>query len=321
MQQASHRQIKFMILFCLPFLIIGSALTIHEVSFLVTSAQTKGTIIRWETDETSYAVFEFTDPRTGQKVTATNPLSGGSYRVGDQVDIAYDPHNPVNAQIRDVRNLLFALVFTSAFGFITALMILTLKGRIHAWTASSTSGYSESGVMLPPFTRLGFRQIESSLEDDEKIMWKGKPTRSRFPWQFLAFIPLLLGVLAVFVIIDVGWSPSAIIFSLIVPSFFIFFVAIIGFAFMKNTEYAITNKRVIILRGAFIKLETSVEFGEIEDVHVKVSLVDKIFRTGGVIVTAGGFNALSLSAFREPHKIERLIREAMERNRDSINHS
>jgi len=320
LQPASRRQLKFMALFCLPFLIAGSALTIHEVSFQITGAHAKGTIVRWETDDTSSAVFEFIDARTGQKIMVKNPLSGGSYRVGDTVDVIYDPNNPRSAQINDIRNLLFALAFTSMFGFVEALMIFSIKGRIRAWTASSKGGYSESGVMLPPFTRIGYRDIGSSLEDGEMIVWTGKPTRSRFPWQFLAFIPLLLGLFVVFMVIDMGWSPSIILPSLVVPSLFIVFVAGMGFSFMRNTEYAVTNRRAIARRGSIMKLETSVEFGEIEDVHVKVNIVDRIFGTGGVIVTAGGFDILRFTALKEPYDVEELIREGMERAGNSKTH-
>ena len=103
-------------------------MTFHEVIFLTSCSQTKGVIVRWETDDTSYPVFEFTDPRTGEKITKANPISGGNYRVGDQVDIIYDPNNPTNAQIKDLRGLVFLLLFTSVFALCTVAGVLGLTG-------------------------------------------------------------------------------------------------------------------------------------------------------------------------------------------------
>jgi len=304
-------------LFCLPFLILGVALTYREVSFLASCSETRGVIVRWEVDDTSYPVFEFTDPGTGEKITKANPISGGNYRVGDQVDIIYDPHDPTNAQIKDSRSLVFLLVWTSLFALVTVLSVLSLLGRIHAWTAMPIRNKADLEEGLPPFSRLSSGMQIESLRVDEKVIWRGKPSKMGFMWQGLVIIPFLLSALIVFAYIAEGWSWSVhtIIFFLVGACAFILIIPYMMLRVYRNTDYVITDQRVITQSGLGLNLETSIEFNEIQGIYVKVGLVDRIFGTGTVIVTTVDFTSPRLAALKEPHKVQELLQEAVEKAR------
>ena len=129
-------------LFCLALLIIMVVATIREVSLLVNGVETKGIIVGWEVDplgsESGYfyfAVFEFTDPRTGGKITRTNPTSDAfrKYEVGDQVDIIYDP-NTGYAEIKGsvIPGLQTLLLGASLFALPTGLFAVLWRLDTHA---------------------------------------------------------------------------------------------------------------------------------------------------------------------------------------------
>jgi len=127
-------------LFCLTLLIIVVVAIIREVSLLVYGVETKGIIVglKKEAVEGGYsytAIFEFTDSRTGGKITRTNPASDAfrKYEVGDQVDIIYDP-NTGYAEIKDsvIQGLPILLFEASLFALPTGLFAVLWRLDTHA---------------------------------------------------------------------------------------------------------------------------------------------------------------------------------------------
>ena len=89
----------------------------------------------------------------------------------------------------------------------------------------------------------------------------------------------------------------------------------------RNTEYMITNQRLITQTGA-VGLDTRfVDLDKVQEVYVKVGLMDKMFGTGSVIVVTAGFVPIaptrqgvlvrpSLEALREPYEVQKILQEA-----------
>ena len=101
----------------------------------------------------------------------------------------------------------------------------------------------------------------------------------------------------------------------------------------RNTEYAITDKRVITQTGA-IGLDTRfVDFDKVQEVYVQIGVMDRLFGTGSVHAMTAGFsgfgprggygygyggfvgNRPSLSALKEPYKVQKLLQEAIEKSK------
>ncbi len=101
----------------------------------------------------------------------------------------------------------------------------------------------------------------------------------------------------------------------------------------RNTEYVITDKRIIIQTGA-IGLDTRfVDFEKVQEVYVQIGLIDRLFGTGSVYPMTAGFsgfsprggygygygsyagNRPSLSALKEPYEVQKLLQEAIERSK------
>ena len=99
---------------------------------------------------------------------------------------------------------------------------------------------------------------------------------------------------------------------------------ILGLMRYQNTEYMITDQRIITQTGA-IGLDTRfVDFDKIQEVYVKVGFIDKMFGTGTVLAvtagyvyvgTGGPFMRPSLAALKEPYEVQKLLQEAIEKAR------
>lgn len=129
--------------------------------------------------------------------------------------------------------------------------------------------------------------------------------------------------------------PFGIMLFVLIPFFigfaFAFGPPVILFFSYKNTEYAITNQRLITQTGA-IGLDTRfIDLEKIQEVFVNIGVIDRLFGTGnifapsasqasiGAIVTHSGFwgprysmiSRPSLAALKEPYKVQKLLQEAI----------
>ncbi|MEM1552436.1 MAG: PH domain-containing protein [Candidatus Bathyarchaeia archaeon] len=175
-------------------------------------------------------------------------------------------------------------------------------------------------------------QLNKYLRQDEKILWSGKPEIVPFIFSGYAGFSLFGFVWLIFVLImimsvPVTGAPSPFMFF---AAFFILFglCIIIGpltaeLLRYKNTEYAITNQRLIAQTGV-IGLDTRfVELDKIQEVYVTVGLLDKIYGTGSIIAVTAGYvpvgtpsphGVLVRPAFRaikNPYEVQRLLQEAI----------
>jgi len=174
------------------------------------------------------------------------------------------------------------------------------------------------------------------LRRGERVIWRGKPVKLAFLFSGSASIGWLLIIPSLFI---VWWSVIAFVG---LPSFFTLSSALIttllaisvpSWQIMRyrNTEYMITNQRVITQTGA-IGLDTRfVDLDKVQEVYVQVGLIDKRFRTGSVFVVTAGFSGFvpvaptrqgilvrpSFEALREPYEVQRILQEAMEKTKAS----
>lgn len=167
-------------------------------------------------------------------------------------------------------------------------------------------------------------------------MWSGKPVKVPFILSSLVTIPFGL----IFLGFSIFWMWGAA--SAGAPWFFTLFgllFVFMGFGLTvgapiwqlmryPNTEYMITDQRIITQTGA-IGLDTRfINLDKIQEVYVKIDFVDKMFGTGSVIVMTAGYvpvgydttgrGALvrpSLDALKEPYEVQKLIQEAIEKVR------
>ena len=184
-------------------------------------------------------------------------------------------------------------------------------------------------------------KLDRFLNADERVVWSGRPEKKAFVLPGLGSVPFGLVFFGFFLL----WMFSASQQGLFFFGFFglPFVLIAVGITFgpvlwqllrYRNTEYLITNKRLITQTGA-IGLDTRfVDFEKIQEVYVKIGVFDRLFGTGSLYaMTAGsaasfgpgtspygygfGMNAFrpSLAALKEPYQIQKLLQDAVENSK------
>lgn len=180
----------------------------------------------------------------------------------------------------------------------------------------------------------GLPGVRRHLEANEQVLWTSRPVRKAFVLSTWGSIPSGL----IFVGISFVWLWEAFLIRA-GESFVLFgllFVLIgLGTTFgptawqllrYRNTEYMITDRRLVTQTGA-IGLDTRfVALDRIQEVYVRIGILDKAFGTGTLFATTAGYSGMttadgtgglrpSLRALREPYEVQKLLQEAMERAR------
>jgi membrane protein YdbS with pleckstrin-like domain len=184
--------------------------------------------------------------------------------------------------------------------------------------------------------------LDKLLDAKEKVIWSGKPVKKAFVLPGLFSIPFGLVFLGFAIFWMWGASSSG------APNFFtlfglpfvliafgiIFAPSILQFLRYKNTEYMITDKRIIVQTGT-IGLDTRfVDLEKIQEVYVQVGVIDKLLGTGTVYAMTAGFsgfvprgsygygyggfhvNRPSFAALKEPYEVQKLLQKAIEKSKE-----
>lgn len=133
--------------------------------------------------------------------------------------------------------------------------------------------------------------VDKSLAADEHILVRG-----RWPLAYWvgAWVQLLvLGILVIGVVL--------------------FLLAVIR---MKTTEFAVTDKRVILKRGWLTRTTHELAVESIEGVNLEQSIWGRLFQYGRVVVTGTGEARIVLPPMAEPIAFRRAIEEARTHGRE-----
>lgn len=169
-------------------------------------------------------------------------------------------------------------------------------------------------------------RIEDILDDGETVLWKGKPKKKTFVLEkTLAMAPfgllwlLIDGGIITFIIISAvnGEFPM-----MMIPFMVVFFLLHLMPVWIwlsqiltagkrwKNTEYYVTDRRIIIKGGYIAANFVSVKYTEIAHVSVHIGLLDKLTGVGDIIIqsTVRGSNIIDIE---NPYKVFKLIDRAV----------
>ncbi|MCM1534217.1 MAG: PH domain-containing protein [Corallococcus sp.] len=144
--------------------------------------------------------------------------------------------------------------------------------------------------------------IDDVLNTDEKVLWRGKPNAKSY---VLAAMLKMLPIAIIWLIFDgtflffifTGMSRGQIplgFLAFIIPFFLLHLTpvwiwianTVKAFKEVKNLEYAITDRRIII-RSGMIGIDFKfIDYSEIDSVNVKVGLIDKIFKVGDIYINS-----------------------------------
>jgi len=180
-------------------------------------------------------------------------------------------------------------------------------------------------------------QLSKHLRANEKVLWSGKPVMMPFILTGGVLVGFMFGIF--FMVL----SASAFSYTFTFPrvplpivALFLFFFLIVFFVAFgpiiynllrySNTEYMITNQRMVTQTGA-IGLDTRfVDLEKIQEVYVRIDIIDKIFGTGSLHAsTAAGWVGYgtrysfrpTLDSLKDPYNVQRILQEAIEKARTS----
>ncbi len=168
--------------------------------------------------------------------------------------------------------------------------------------------------------------IDSILAADEHILWRGKPNKKSYilasVFKMLPLVIIWLAFDSTFIVVIVtnmvnGNMPLGLL-GFIIPFFllhlmpvWIWLKGIAKSAFeLKNIEYAITDRRIIIRSGVVGIDFKSLNYVEMEGVNVKVGLIDKLNKVGDIYINATK-NSAVLYDIENPYAISRNLQKIM----------
>ena len=140
-----------------------------------------------------------------------------------------------------------------------------------------------------------YGQHDPVLAAGEAVLWRGKPKRSTFiATKSLTLLPIAVIWLcfdSVFLMEALGgngpWFMIPFLLLHMFPVWLWLGNVITASRRWKNTNYFVTNRRIIIQDGFLAVNEKSLFYKDIRNVQIRVGLLDKLFGTGDVLLDEG----------------------------------
>ncbi len=167
----------------------------------------------------------------------------------------------------------------------------------------------------------GIREMVES-NGGEKILWEGKPNKKSYVLgRILSMMPVALiwlafdGLFIGIIITQVTDLPTFVYF--IFAGFFLIhltpvwiWIASIVSAFkrLKNTEYAFTDKRIIIKTGFFAKFDT-IFYSDIAGINMHIGIIDKMFNVGDLIIVTNADASYMVEDIDNPYFIQERLQK------------
>jgi uncharacterized membrane protein YdbT with pleckstrin-like domain len=154
--------------------------------------------------------------------------------------------------------------------------------------------------------------------EGEQLVWQGRPTWKwsvswMLKWGVVGLLPLVVGILLNLVTdLPLVWFFAATV---------IFIAVVVVLAWVKrlDSEYTVTNRRVVVRRGIANRNERSASIDRIQNVNTRQGLYGRILNFGDIeFDTAGsdlGDSDLALRGINDPHAMrDRFDRELQQRD-------
>ena len=141
---------------------------------------------------------------------------------------------------------------------------------------------------------ISYNDIEGQLMPDESIIWKGIPKKSAFiinsSITMMPFALLWLGFDSFFIIgasQAEGFGGMGLFFIVffafhLMPVWIWLYNVVTAHGRWKNTQYAVTNKRIIIRNGLIGYQYNSIYYTDISNVSLQVGVIDRMLGVGDI---------------------------------------
>ena len=166
----------------------------------------------------------------------------------------------------------------------------------------------ESGEEVPTYETPKMIPLDM-IEKNERIVFETHQSKMGVFSNHIAGAALLLAG-GIIVLVIPKWSiPGAI---LIVAGLVI---ALIGYLKWRSVTYALTTRRIIVLKGIFAKDLHESRLDRVQDIRMKISLEQRMFNYGNIYITTAGTSHVEIKWLNipDPRKKQKLLRAALAR--------
>ena len=153
-----------------------------------------------------------------------------------------------------------------------------------------------------------YMQRYPTLAAGETILWRGKPKKSAFiASKSLTLMPIAIvwlcfdSVLISSAFSGGPWFLIPFMLLHLMPVWLWLGSMITAGRRWENTNYYVTNRRIIIQGGFLAVNETTLFYKDLRNARVRIDLLDKLFHTGDVVFDNGIYYGNSRSQNRLPH--------------------
>ena len=143
------------------------------------------------------------------------------------------------------------------------------------------------------------------LEKGEKVVFETHPSKMGAFFNHIATAVVLV-VLGFFLLVRFDWS----IFAAI-PIFVAVIVFLVGYVRWRAVTYVLTTKRILILKGVLDKELYENRLSRVQDIRVKITLLQRMYNCGDIYLTTAGTSAVEClwQNIPDPRKKEALLRK------------
>jgi uncharacterized membrane protein YdbT with pleckstrin-like domain len=150
------------------------------------------------------------------------------------------------------------------------------------------------------------------LLENEKVLWKGRPTWRAYLGFFLkyGFIALVPGVV-IEILKDTAWDGAPRTWGWIVTVVLLLLVIVVGSIKKLETFYMVTTERIYIRTGLLSRKDHSTTHARVQNVNQTQGILDRILKTGDVDFDTAGSDDFDFRfyAVRHPEQLVRLVAE------------
>lgn len=172
-----------------------------------------------------------------------------------------------------------------------------------------------------------YNQIEGMLMPDESMIWQGTPKRSAFilnsSIKMMPFAILWLLFDGFFISVLVGTGAMGSMLWFLIPFFLLHLLPVwlwlsnvlTANARWKNTEYAVTDKRILIRNGLIGYQYNSIYYTDISNVSLRVGVIDRMLGVGDILFSlskkAGQQSSTAILDVEDPQRIFGIIQKTV----------
>jgi uncharacterized membrane protein YdbT with pleckstrin-like domain len=84
------------------------------------------------------------------------------------------------------------------------------------------------------------------------------------------------------------------------------------FVLIKTSGFYITNKRIISRAGVLTKRTTEMQLGKIESIYIETGIIDRIIRTGKLVVIGTGGTKETFSGIFQPEQFKTTLQQEVD---------